>query len=89
MLRLAKGKKKAVIFDFVTMPHDIDVVPSLSGEEIKYDLSLVKSELRRMTEFQRIADNAYASNETIRRIKEVYQLYDEEVEKDGLEETFG
>lgn len=89
VLRLAKGKKKAVIFDFVTMPHDIDVVPSLSGEEIKYDLSLVKSELRRMTEFQRIADNAYASNETIRRIKEVYQLYDEEVEKDGFEETFG
>ena len=42
-----------------------------------------------MTEFQRIADNAYASNETIRRIKEVYQLYDEEVEKDGFEETFG
>lgn len=82
VLRLSSGKKKAYIYDFVTLPHNLDIVPSLSKDEIIYDLSLVKTELARVLEFQRLADNSYESLETIQRIKEAYQMY-------GEDEQFG
>ena len=85
VLRLHEGKKKAVIYDFVTLPHDIDLVPSLSLEEMLYDKSLVKNELKRMEEFQRIADNPYDSMHIIRKIKDVYQLYEEDNENGEFE----
>ena len=85
VLRLHEGKKKAVIYDFVTLPHDIDLVPSLSLEEMLYDKSLVKNELKRMEEFQRIADNPYDSMDIIRKIKDVYQLYEEDNENGEFE----
>lgn len=85
VLRLHEGKKKAVIYDFVTLPHDIDLVPSLSLEEMLYDKSLVKNELKRMEEFQRIADNPYDSMDIIRKIKDAYQLYEEDNENGEFE----
>ena len=60
-------------------------MPSLSLEEMLYDKSLVKNELKRMEEFQRIADNPYDSMDIIRKIKDAYQLYEEDNENGEFE----
>lgn len=88
VLRLSPGKEKANIYDFVTLPHDIDVVSSLSTAERLYDQALVKSELARVLEFQRLADNSYESYELVQRIKDAYQMYGEvkdEYFEEGIE----
>lgn len=82
VLRLFPGKEYAEIFDFVTLPRDLELVPYLSQEEFKYDSSLVKNELNRMEEFQRLSENSYDSFEFIWKLKETYNLYQEEEEED-------
>ena len=86
VLRLSPGKEKAYIYDFVTLPHDLDVVSSLSHEEMIYDHALVRTELSRMEEFQRLADNSYEALNVIQKIKEAYQMYGES--EDGQYEEF-
>jgi len=80
VLRLAKGKEYAVIYDFVTLPRPLDEVSSLTLEEIKRDITLVKNELVRMEEFGRISMNAMQSYELIWDIKEAYGLNNEKIE---------
>ncbi len=80
VLRLSSGKEIANIYDFVTLPRDLSLVPYLSQEEIKYDKSLVKNELNRVLEFQRLAENSYDSTEMIFKIKDAYNLYETEDE---------
>lgn len=80
VLRLSPGKECAEIFDFVTLPRELELVPYLSQEEFKYDCSLVKNELNRMEEFQRLSENSYDSFEFIWKLKEAYKLYQEEEE---------
>ena len=82
VLRLSPGKEYANIYDFVTLPRDLSLVPFLSEEEKKYDKALVKSELNRVLEFQRLAENSYDSTELIFKMKEAYNLYETEEEDD-------
>lgn len=82
VLRLSPGKEIANIYDFVTLPRDLSQVPYLSEEEIKYDKVLVKNELNRVLEFQRLAENSYDSTELIFKIKDTYDLYETEDEED-------
>ncbi len=82
VLRLSPGKEVANIYDFVTLPRDLSLVPYLSKEEIKYDKALVKNELNRVLEFQRLAENSYDSTELIFNIKDTYDLYETEEEQD-------
>lgn len=83
VLRLFPGKEYAEIYDFVTLPRDLELVPYLSEEELKYDRSLVKNELNRIEEFHRLSENSYDSLEFIWKMKEAYGLYQEE--EDELE----
>lgn len=78
VLRLSPGKEIADIYDFVTLPRNLSLVPYLSKEEIKYDKALVKNELSRVLEFQRLAENSYDSTELIFKIKDAYDLYETE-----------
>ncbi|MED1872048.1 DEAD/DEAH box helicase family protein [Brevibacillus borstelensis] len=80
VLRLAKGKDYAEIYDFITIPRPLDEVPSLTVEEIKKDLSLIKNELNRAEEFARIAMNAMEADRVIYQIKDIYNLNDEIIE---------
>lgn len=83
VLRKAADKQYAEIYDFVCIPHDLNQVSYLSKEEIQYDYSLVKNELIRVLEFQRLADNSYDSEGIIKQMREAYGLYEnEEVEYD-------
>lgn len=72
VLRKFKGKNSAEIYDFITLPRPLRVVGSLSREEIKHDISLVKRELARMEDFASIANNP---SETDRLINEIAQRY--------------
>ena len=42
------GKEYAEIYDFITLPRPLEDVSSLTAEEAKRDLSLVKKELSRI-----------------------------------------
>lgn len=76
VLRLASGKEYAEIYDFVTLPRPLSDVSSLTTEQYKRDLSIVRNELNRMEEFSRISINPMQANNIIGQIKETYHLYE-------------
>ena len=77
VLRLAKGKDYAEIYDFITTPRPLDEVSSLTPDEMKKDLSLIKNELNRAEEFSRSAMNSMEADKVIQLIKEVYSLHED------------
>ena len=76
VLRLAEGKDYAEIYDFIALPRPLDEVSSLTMEQLKRELSLVKNELARAEEFSRIAMNMVESDAIIDEIKEAYAIND-------------
>ncbi|MBP7174628.1 MAG: DEAD/DEAH box helicase family protein [Thermoclostridium sp.] len=75
VLRKYEGKNYAVIFDFITLPRPLDEVRSLTWEDLKCDLSLVKKEITRMKDFAAIAENPSDSDKLMNAIEETYSLY--------------
>ena len=84
VLRLAPGKKHAVIYDFVTLPRPLDSVQNITLEEMAREKSLVRSEYRRIVEFKNLALNPYDSDKLLDEIANVYGL--DEQEGDQTEE---
>ena len=80
------GKEYAEIYDFITLPRPLEDVTSLTLEEAKRDLSLVKKELIRIKEFSRLCINPVAANKIIWEIYDSYGLTDEFVE--GKEDLY-
>ena len=80
VLRKAKNKDIAEIYDFVTLPRPLDEVSSLTAEQAQRDKALVKNELARIKEFGRLSENSMISNELIWDIEEAYYLTDEATE---------
>lgn len=80
VLRKAPNKPYAVIYDFVTLPRPLDSVSSLTTEQAKRDLSLVKNELLRIKEFGRLSQNSMDAYNLIWEIQETYNI------DDGFEE---
>ncbi|MBF8984102.1 DEAD/DEAH box helicase family protein [Lutibacter sp. B2] len=80
VLRRAEGKAFAEIYDFITLPRPLDEVSSLTVEEMKRDISLVKNEIVRMDEFGRISMNSMDAYSLIWQIREIYGLNDIDVE---------
>lgn len=81
VLRKAENKARAYIYDFITLPHELDgyVNPSTA----QYELSLIKKEKERMEDFEALADNPTQAIELIEKIDELYDLntiggYDDE-----------
>lgn len=84
VLRKAENKPFAEIYDFVTLPRELDSVSGLTTEQAQRDLSLVKNELARIKEFGRLSMNSMEANDLIWDIQEVYHIIDDEsVEKAG------
>ncbi|WP_288957995.1 DEAD/DEAH box helicase family protein [uncultured Treponema sp.] len=90
VLRMWPGKEYAEIFDFVTLPRELDSVPNHTEEEVKGDLSLVKNELRRIKEFSSIAMNRMDSFSLIDEIQSTYQITDKDLygDNNSQEEDF-
>lgn len=74
VLRLSEGKNYAEIYDFITLPRALDEVPSLTKEQMKKELTLVKNELCRAEEFARIALNMVEAESILDDIKEAYSI---------------
>jgi superfamily II DNA or RNA helicase len=74
VLRLAKGKEFAEIYDFITLPRRLDEVSSLTEEQRKRELTLVKNELSRAEEFARLAMNMAGAEQVIDAVKEAYSI---------------
>ena len=80
VLRLAEGKPYAEIYDFVTLPRQLDSVKNYLVEEINSDKSLVKNELKRIIEFKDISLNPSFSDKLIDEIMEAYDMNYSELE---------
>ncbi|MFR5583231.1 MAG: helicase-related protein [[Clostridium] scindens] len=80
VLRKAKNKDIAEIYDFVTLPRPLDTVSALTKEQAQRDKALVKNELARIKEFGGLAENSMVSNQLIWEIEETYDLTEEETE---------
>ncbi len=88
VLRKAPNKPFAEIYDFVTLPRELDSVSSLTTEEAQRDLSLVKNELARIKEFGSLSMNPMVANELIWDIQETYHILDDEF-TDNAEACYG
>ncbi|MEG1083168.1 MAG: DEAD/DEAH box helicase family protein [Hydrogenoanaerobacterium sp.] len=79
VLRMAPNKPFAVIHDFITLPRPLERV-GYSIEDSKMDISLVKKEITRMTEFGAISKNPADADRLVKELQEVYgfDLIDEE-----------
>ncbi|MBR2142532.1 DEAD/DEAH box helicase family protein [Anaerovibrio sp.] len=86
VLRKAPGKLYATIYDFVTLPRPLEIIPILGKENVSSDLSLVKKELNRINEFKRIAINDYEGDRLMSEIIDAYEIYDyiEELEDGNI-----
>lgn len=85
VLRKAENKPFAEIYDFVTLPRELDSVSALTTEQAQRDLSLVKNELARIKEFGRLSMNSMEANDLIWDIQEAYHIVDDEAtEKAGV-----
>ena len=87
VLRKADNKTFAEIYDFVTLPRELDSVSGLTTEQAQRDLSLVKNELARIKEFGRLSMNSMEANDLIWDIQEAYHItedVDDNSERTGL-----
>ncbi len=72
VLRRAKGKEYAEIFDFITLPRPLEEVQFCSEEELLCDLSLVRKEFLRMIDFAETARNPYEIDKLKEDIQNAY-----------------
>ncbi len=86
LLRKGKDKKKAVIYDFITLPRNLDdVIPN----DIEEDRTIIVGEIARMSEFADLADNSEVTEELINRIMTVYDYFFDPVEEmERMEEYY-
>lgn len=79
VLRLAKDKPYAVIYDFVTLTRPLDEVNPFSPD-YNCERALARRELARIKEFGRIAKNSRDSDNLISNIENAYSITMEELE---------
>lgn len=73
VLRKFKGKKFAVIYDFITLPTAIEDV-QFGSDSANFDLALVKREMIRMKEFGEISLNPAAADKLISELSDAYGM---------------
>lgn len=74
LLRRSEGKKYAEIYDFITLPRPLQDVYGMSEKEIRGDLSLIRNELKRASEFISSARNRSSAQAVIDEILAAYRL---------------
>lgn len=82
VLRKAENKPYAEIYDFVTLPRELDSVSGLTVEQAQRDLSLVKNELARIKEFGRLSMNSMQANDLIWDIQDAYRITEDDEESE-------
>lgn len=79
VLRLAKDKPYAVIYDFVTLSRPLNEVNPYSVD-FKCERALARRELLRIKEFGEIAENARDSDDLINNLESAYGILPKELE---------
>lgn len=72
VLRLSSGKSYAVIYDFITLPRDLDRIKAT--DDIDYDISLVRREVSRMKEFAKLSMRPSDTDILIDRLYDQYGM---------------
>lgn len=70
VLRKYKGKTHAIIYDFVTLPRNLEEITPYS--EFAHDLGLIKREISRVKDFAELSLNKRDSDKLINEIEDVY-----------------
>lgn len=76
ILRKFKGKDFANIYDFVVVPSSIDDLKRMKDSAFNAERSLLKKELKRVSEFASMAINGHQANEKLIELKKKYNLLD-------------
>lgn len=82
VLRKFPGKSHAVIYDFITLPVDINQVDQYDSSIIESVKGLAVREITRMKDFASIAENPYDSDLMISEIQHSYNIESEYLEGD-------
>lgn len=87
LLRQSGNKKKAIIYDFITLPRDLDDIRPDNQEE---DRTIIVGEVARMNEFSRLADNPELTDSLVNEIMTNYNyFFDANEEMEKMEEYYG
>lgn len=73
VLRRSPNKQYAYIYDFITLPHDLDD-GYVNDKTAQYELSLIKKEKIRMEDFQALAENSLEVDKVKCKIDSLYNL---------------
>ena len=82
VLRKFPGKKYSYIYDFVTLPVDLDKAEDYSEEFLKNFRTLAKNEIDRIKEFSSLAENGHESDDVINEITDAFGLNNFEINDD-------
>ena len=74
VLRMAKGKLYAEIYDFITIPRPLDEANCVPPEFNRVDRGLVQREFIRLKDFSSLSSNSSRSFKIIEEIEEAYDL---------------
>jgi superfamily II DNA or RNA helicase len=75
VLRKYEGKDYSNIYDFIALPRHFDQIHLADENELNYDVSLLKKEIKRANEFTSIAKNKYAAKAKLDKIIQAYEKY--------------
>lgn len=84
VLRKYPGKSQADIYDFITLPVDLDVAQNMDPDVLRSVKGLVLREMVRMKDFATISENPWEVDGLINKIEDVYGLntFEGEVDND-------
>ena len=82
VLRKFPGKKYSYIYDFVTLPIDLNKVGDYSEEFLRNFRTLAKNEIDRIKEFSSLAENEHESDDVINEITDAFGLNNFEINDD-------
>lgn len=74
VLRLYDGKRRAYIYDFITLPAPLEDLVLMSEEELQIFKGLIKREIVRMKDFANIASNSSEADYIISTLTELFKL---------------
>ena len=75
VLRKAKDKDYAEIYDFITIPRELNEIQYCNTQEIKLEISLVKKEIERMMDFAETSRNPWDIDSLKEDLLKAYDVY--------------
>lgn len=75
VLRKAKDKDYAEIYDFITIPRELNEIQYCNAQEIKLEISLVKKEIERMMDFAETSRNPWDIDSLKEDLLKAYDVY--------------